>query len=147
MLAARDKLQLQRLLLQREAAFDHLTKIEASIRDLARTDAFPFPAPAHIPPSSLPPTKQKRSKQQAKTTTIASPPRLRRLRDNEAAYKITFRDHPQTAPVCLTDPAIVQQLLDNRPHLPQVDKVETIDLSAIAIDTLWQHDPTVLQKQ
>jgi hypothetical protein len=147
MLAARDKLQLQRLLLQRKAAFDRLATIEASIRDLARTDAFPFPAPAHIPPSTLPPTKQPRSKQKAKTTSTSQPPRLRRLRDNEAAYRVTFHGHPQTAPVCLTDPTIVQQLLDNRPHLPQVARVETIDLSAIAIDMLWQQDPAVLPKQ
>lgn len=118
------KAHIDRLLLEREAAFAALAQIEQKIHALAQAE-FPLPPPAVVPPSMLPPRKKPKAKRPA-ADPAALPPLPPRCSEFQVAFRIG--DAPQQSIVVAR--ALLQSVLQHLPPQLQILDIQPWDTQA-----------------
>jgi len=120
------------LLIEREAAFAQVHTLESQINALLGDD-YPFEAPEAELPSWTKKKVKKPKKEKAKDSSI----KLRRLNDDEVAYRVTWIDKAQTIVRETTDIRTVNTLIqEGLPGLKLVS-IETVNLNSEIIDTIY----------
>lgn len=123
------------LLIKREAAFAHVHGLESQIEALLGGDQYQFPfAPPEV---TIPSTIRKKQSKAKRTKQTSHAPKLRRLAEHEVAYRLTWTDKGQIATNEVTDLRSIDALIQDSLPAQKLQKVETLDLSAQPIDTLY----------
>ncbi|MDQ8203568.1 hypothetical protein [Pelagicoccus sp. SDUM812003] len=121
------------LLIERETELAELSQIERSITELLG-QPYPFDAPQ----AELPSSHKRKLAKAKKRPTKKGPPKIRRLKDDEFAYRVTLSENGEIKTHDLLDFAPFQDLLAKPlPHL-RIHKVETIDVSQSPVDLLFE---------
>jgi hypothetical protein len=120
------------LLIKREAEFARVHSIEAQISALLGVE-YPFDPPAVIIPSTI-------KKKASKTKPAAQEPaiKIRRLADDEIAYRFTWLDQGQTVANELTELKAVDTLINDTLPGMKLLKVETLDFDSATVQTLYE---------
>ena len=116
------------LLIEREAAFARVGGIEQSINELLGGD-YPFPTPEAIPASTH---KRKAKKKATKAPKPKGPPKLRRLRSPEVAYRIHTIEQGETQQRDTSDLKPLEAIINGTISGIRLSKVETINSSGVA---------------
>lgn len=122
------------LLIKREAAFARVGSIEQSINELLGGD-YPFPTPEAIPTSTQ---KRKAKKKAAKAPKAKGPPKLRRLRAPEVAYRIHTMVKGEAQSRELTDLKPIDSIVKGQIAGIRLSKVETLDSKGDAVEVLFE---------
>ncbi len=122
------------LLIEREVAFARVGSIEQSINELLGGD-YPFPAPEAIPPSTQ---KRKTKKKAARAAKPKGPPKLRRLRSPEVAYRIHTIEQGQPQQREATDLKPLEAIIKGTITGIRLSKVETLNSSGEAVEVIYQ---------
>ncbi len=123
-LTTQQRIELDHLLLQREAAYVRVHRAEAGIQRIFGGD---FP----LPPPPVEVASARRGAKRTQSTTRKSGPRiapkLRPLGENESAYRVAFRQEGTVVEEIHTDRKAIQDLLKSSLADSLVLRVETID--------------------
>lgn len=122
------------LLIKREVAFARVGSIEQSINELLGGD-YPFPTPEAIPPSTQ---KRKGKKKAAKAKKPQGPPKLRRLRSPEVAYRIHTIEQGQPQQRDASDLKPLEAIIKGTIAGIKLTKAETLNSSGEAVEVLFQ---------
>lgn len=110
------------LLLQREAAFAQVHLIESRIEGLLG-EAYPFEAPEVHVPSSV---KRKSKKAERAKAAPKAALKIRRLNEDEVAYRITWRNKDELTTTEVTNPRSLTPLLENMLPGTELERIETV---------------------
>lgn len=122
------------LLIEREVAFARVGSLEQSINELLGGD-YPFPAPETIPTSTQ---KRKAKKKAAKAPKAKGPPKLRRLRSPEVAYRIHTLVKGEAQSRELTDLKPIESIVKGQVASIRLSKVETLNSKGEAVELLFE---------
>ncbi|WP_269523998.1 hypothetical protein [Coraliomargarita parva] len=122
------------LLIQREAAYARVGGIERAINDLLGAD-YPFDVPEAIPPSLV---RRKTVKRKAPAKDKSAELKLRRLKEDECAYRFTWTEHGQRQTRVVTDLRNVDAFIKCPLPGMKLLKVETLDLNSKLVDCLFE---------
>ena len=120
------------LLIEREAEFSRVHSIEAQISALLGAE-YSFDPPEVTIPSTI---KKKASK--AKRAAKEAPIKVRRLANDEVAYRFTWIDKGQTVINELTELKAVDALINDTLPGMKLLKVETLDFDSEIVQMLYQ---------
>ena len=120
------------LLIEREAEFARVHSIEEQISALLGAE-YPFDPPEVTIPSTI---KKKASK--AKRAAKEVPIKVRRLADDEVAYRFTWIDKGQTVSNELTDLKAVDALINDALPGMKLLKVETLNFDSATVQVLYE---------
>lgn len=123
------------LLIEREGAFARVGDIEQSINQLLGAD-YPFETPEAIPPSRQKRKPVKRAK--AAKAKVVGPPKLRRLKPGECAYRFTWQNKSGTHSSEATDLKAADALVKHPLPGTKLAKVETLDLEATVVECIYE---------
>jgi hypothetical protein len=122
------------LLIEREAAYARVAEIEAEINGLLR-GKYPFPTPEEIPPSL---TKRKPKKAAQQKPPKSQPIKLRRLKDDECAYRYRWLEKGAERQACSIHAGLIENFIKTPPAHIRILAVETVDIDASVQDTLHE---------
>lgn len=124
------RVELERLLLLREAAFARIHDLEARI-DATFGDSYPMPPPPDLP-SLRKPAKKRKKKKAAKRAI-----RLRALQDDEVAYKLCYQQGGNDIEEEHRDTKALERLLQLSLSEGEIQSVDTVNDEGEAVERLW----------
>lgn len=136
--------QVDRLLLQREAAFAHIYALERKIEERLGAP-YPFEPPEVMPPSLEKPKPKTRSpkKKPVKRKAADTGFKLRTLRDDEVAYEVRFRQARGVQKERHTDRPTLEKLLNQTALRSRVLLVQTLTAAGESGEVLY--DPATAE--
>jgi hypothetical protein len=128
-------IQINHLLIEREAAFARVHTLEQAIHKLLGAE-YPLPAP----PAALPSTLHKKATKAKKNPTPTSAvkgPKARRLADGEVAYRVSWRENGEPRETELTDLRSLEPIIEESLPAIRLLSITTIDIDGHVMDTLY----------
>ena len=122
------------LLIEREEAYARVAEIEQSICHLLGAD-FPFEPPRAIPSSAH---KRKASKKRrAASKKAQGPPKIRRLKPGECAYRFTWSEKEHVQVREATELRAIETFIKHPTSGNKLLKVETLDIDSEVVDCIF----------
>ncbi|WOO42881.1 hypothetical protein [Rubellicoccus peritrichatus] len=128
------RVELERLLLLREAAFARIHDLEARI-NVTFGDSYPMPAPPDLPSMRKPAKKRAKKKKAAKRAI-----KIRPLQDTEVAYKLCYQQGGNKVEEQHLNPKAIDRLIQLPLSESQIRSVDTINDTGEIVERLWPED-------
>ncbi|MBC2594127.1 hypothetical protein H5P28_07610 [Ruficoccus amylovorans] len=141
-LSPQQQIQLEHLLLQREAAYARVYALEVAVTEIFG-DEFPFPAsPEPVAASSQ---GRKKAPPKGKGASTAARPtalKIRPLEPGESAYRVEFSQGNVRLKELHLDRKSLQALLQSEAGESSLQRIETVDADSKLLEVIYRREET-----